>query len=99
MMQNDLFPVATRNNCPESSFVAEHKITKSGKRKSDYDLVISGLRKYPNSTGAELAYRLNVEVYTVRRRLSDAKSKGDAKITKQRVCQVAGTLASEWHIL
>lgn len=97
MNQIDIFPPAVHLNDPLSSYQAEARVTKSGKRKSNYIRILAILAVRYNITAAELADEHAFDPVEVRRRLSDARAKGDAEQTGQRKCRVAGTLAVTWR--
>lgn len=99
MSQIDIWPVASHSNDPLSSYKAEGRVTKSGKRASGCEQVLACLKKQDNITGAELAQRWGFEVYEARRRLSDLKAQGKAIQSGKRICRIAGTEAVTWRIV
>ena len=96
MNQLTIFPPATHSQDPVSSFKAESRETRSGRRETLYNRVLSALKSNPNVTGAELAQIMNIDKYSVRRRLSDCKNKNTAIQGESRVCKVDGELAVTW---
>lgn len=109
MVQADLFPPASHATDPASSFEAEARVTKSGKRKKDQDIVYDCLLLWPESTAAELHQKYTefqtrkgleatVDVVTFRRRLSDMKGKRVERRNELRICRVAGTRAAVWCV-
>lgn len=96
MNQLDFYPPASHKNDPVSSFIAEEKVTKSGKRKANINKVYNGLKEYPSCTGAELAHYLNMDKYEVRRRLNDLHKLGKANQGEHRQCRIAKSQAVTW---
>lgn len=92
-------PAAVHANDPASSYRAEERVTKSGKRATDRQIVEQAVRDWPNSTAAELHLHLFgcMDLITVRRRLDDLRKMGLAKQGEQRKCRIAGTLALTWY--
>lgn len=99
MNQLTIFPPASHSVDPRSSFQAEKRITKSGRRETLYNQVLSALKANPGVTGAELAQIMGIDKYSVRRRLSDCKNKNTAIQGESRVCKVDGELAVTWWVL
>lgn len=95
------FPPSVRKSDPLSSYEAEQRITKSGARQTQCEIVLDGLRRYPRHTSAELARRLGLDRYMVARRLADLADEkiGKArKIEPGRTCGVSGKRAVTWEV-
>ena len=103
------FPPSVHRDDPLSSFKAEAKVTKSGKRKANYGLVLHHLKNNPDRTGAQIHAAVmlasvlsggtskDLDVHEVRRRLSDAKARGEAIQTGDTICPIAGVHSVKWR--
>lgn len=99
-MQRTLFnqiPAVHRND-PITSYIAEDKITESGKRESHAKQVYEGLKRHPDVTNAELAAIIGLTYMQVERRLYDLKRLSRIVCTGNRKCTVNGTQCSTWRI-
>ena len=99
-MQADLFPPASHNHDPISSHEAEQRITQSGERKKQMDIVYKTLTEHQGSTGAELTKYCDLDKYQIRRRLSDLREMGKVfrSVNKNVMCTVTKTRAAAWYI-
>ena len=95
------FPPASHSVDPPSSHLAEHAHTNSGQRKTNLHIVVNGLKQHRNSTGAELAHYLNMDVYEVRRRLSDAKGMTPPLVRQKgmRPCRINKKSSVVWDVV
>lgn len=84
-------PVAKRHD-PASS----HEAGRSVDRASQCAAVLECLTDSPGVTGAELAARYGMDVYQVRRRLSDLKATGRAYQEGSTKCSVTGRTSVLW---
>lgn len=88
---------------------AAERMVRSGRLSAHYMIVLTELRMFPGRTGAELERaiwmmlpfssqeeRAKINVYEVRRRLSDLKKLGLARQGATRKCAVAKTSAVTW---
>ena len=75
----DAIPVVHKYD-PSTSFKAEAKINKNGMRTNHAHIILRAVTCHPGLTALELAARLHMTEYQVRRRLSDLKNAG--KITR-----------------
>ena len=95
------FPGAVHANDPASSYQAEARVTKSGKRRTDMEAVFAVLQKFRGRTAAELhasnLLGMRMDCISVRRRLWDLERRGMARKGEQRKCKIAGTLAVTWY--
>ncbi len=89
---------ATHNNDSVTSFIAEDKITESGKRESHARQVYEGLKRHPDVTNAELAHIIGLEYMQVERRLYDLRIIGRIVRSGTKDCAVKGSLCSTWRI-
>jgi len=100
------FSPATRISHPDTSRIAEKKITESGTRKFHCDIVLATLHQYNGSTTGELAphtqevepNRLLTEEQ-VHKRMNDLVRRKEIKRCKERDCKVKGSLCTEWRII
>lgn len=69
------FPRAHRND-PRSSHEAAAAGEASGTFQRQAERVLAGLRSYTNCTSAELARHLGMDLYAVRRRLTELEAAG-----------------------
>ena len=72
------FSPSTRKSHPDTSRIAEEKITKSGRRAAHCDIIIGALSIYNGSTSAELAEHLkgtltHAQIWRRRKDLVDHK--------------------------
>lgn len=93
------FPRAHRND-PRSSHEAAAAIERSGKAKSDAIRVYEGAKVHQNHTSAELAQALGMELYAVRRRLTELEAIGKIQRidpTENTVpCAISGKRVCRW---
>ncbi len=89
-------PPASHYSDPESSYLAEEEITKSGKRREQHILTYKAVKKYPNMTSAELAQCSGLDRAMLARRLPELTP----HIIKsgQRICDMNNTSAVTWCI-
>ena len=98
MQQQLLFPIASKNTDPDTSRIAEERITVTGIRgkqsRQVYDLVV----KHPGSTSRELAAFSSGELdrWQVARRLPDLQTSGMVRKGPVRKCKIDGTKAVTW---
>ena len=91
---NDMRPPASHRNDPESSYLAEDRANKSGRRYSDQKTAYRAVRDYPSLTSAELAFRTGLDRSMLARRLPELTPhviKG-----KSRTCDINDSLAVTW---
>ncbi len=77
---------------PETSEIAEAKITKSGKRTTHCMQVLAGLARNDGVTNGELADIIEMKYIDVVRRMSDLKDKGLARVGFKKYCAINRTL-------
>ena len=68
------FRPASHVHDPSTSRAAEAAVTKSGQRQRDLDVVMGAVRAAPGRTASGYAVMLDMDIYAVRRRLTDAKN-------------------------
>jgi len=89
---------ATHTVDPITSFVAEDKISKSGKRQAHIKTVIDVLEKCPELTYSEIAVRCGLSDMQVERRLCDLKKTGIVKVAAERICSIKKSLCSTYYL-
>lgn len=96
-------PPASGNTDPVTSYRAEERITKSGKRQTQADLVHDFLTRFPRHTSAELAHRIKPGCiktrFMVARRLPDLLHLERAAQVGRRLCQQTGEECVVWESL
>lgn len=98
MIQQTLtFPSASKNIDPVTSYRAEEKITKSGKRKTQAMQILEALKQYPRHTSAELAEKTIFNRYQVARRLPDLLHNNLVRQRESRICRVTGSESITWE--
>jgi len=88
---------ATKRNDPESSYQAEQRMNKSGKRASQQRLVSELVDQFPGYTSAELARKawqtgVDLDRPTLARRLPEVCIKGVSV-----KCRINKTMAVTWY--
>ena len=109
MNQRTLFddppnPVCHRHD-PASSRTAAERVTRSGQRQRNADLVADLVRRYSGRTAIELwtlacdeTRAVLKEPQEVRRRMCDLQAVGRVVPGEQRLCSVRGTLMITWTL-
>lgn len=92
------FPPASRASDPATSRQAEAKITHSGQRQSQADMVAELVKRYPGRTTAELALLGPFDRYQVARRMADLIAVGRVTRGTPRRCETNGTNAHTHYI-
>ncbi len=95
-MMPDVQTPASHKLDPESSYQAESRINKSGKRRQQQVETYRAVKKYPNMTSAELAQCSGLDRAMLARRLPELTPhviKGDS-----RICDINDSLAVTWVI-
>ena len=100
MTQRPIFPPASHRNDPATSHEAEAAVTKSGQRATHALLVLRELKANPAGlTAPEIAAMLRLEIYQVRRRLTDLKDAGLVERTDRvRVWGKTGRGQCVWRV-
>jgi predicted HTH transcriptional regulator len=93
------FSTATRKSHPDTSRIAEHNITKSGKRAAHCKIILKTLRQHNGSTSGELSLYCELTKEQIHHRMNDIVENGDIKRGDPRKCQVKKTKCSTWWIL
>ena len=96
-----LFAPLARTSDPQTSHDAADKLVKSGKRKSQVDLVVEAVARHPGLTYMELAdlddNTLNAQQFS--KRIPDARGEGLIESVKDKECTVTGMWAATWRIV
>lgn len=94
---------ATRTTDPESSHIAEERVTLTGIRGRQAVRVFLCLRRHDGSTAGELGQYLDNNSYRGRqiagRRLNDLKIAGWVSSGKMRHCNVCNQKCQTWYIV
>lgn len=98
LFDRDQFPPASRADDPSTSKAAEQRVTRSGARKRQVDIVLQAVTSYPGRTAVELTTACQLDRYQVSRRLADLEHQGRVRKGKRRVCAIQKTDAHEWHL-
>lgn len=98
LFNGEEFPPASRSDDPSTSKAAEQRVTRSGARKSQAEIVLQAVISYPGRTAVELTTACQLDRYQVSRRLADLDHQGRVRKGKRRVCAVQKTDAHEWHL-
>ena len=85
----------SKNTDPITSHLAGDKITKTGKRQRQVELVAGLVQENPNKTSAELAALSGYDRAMIARRLPDAEGTYIERGEK-RICTVKNTLGQTW---
>jgi hypothetical protein len=96
LFDREEFPPASRADDPSTSKAAEQRVTRSGARKTQADIVLQAVVAYPGRTAVELTTVCQLDRYQVSRRLADLEHQGRVRKGKRRVCAVQKTDAHEW---
>ena len=94
-MKDDLNHLSHSDD-PETSREAIENLESSGIRATHAEMVLQAVREHPGRTGSEIAKALGLELYQVRRRLSDLKAAGRVQHGEIRACEVNGTRMATW---
>lgn len=92
-----IFPPATHRADPLTSYKAEERITKSGKRQTQAERVLDALKRYPNRTPGELSRDSGLDYYVIHRRLADLKANNLAHVTGRRECETGRGECQVWN--
>lgn len=93
MTQHHLFH---KHDPPTSSeAIDNHKA--SGAHQTHMQLVLKAVKCYPGLTACEIAEKIRLKEYQVRRRLSELKRDGKIKYGERRMCSVKGTGMMTWE--
>ena len=92
-----VLPPASATNDPITSYIAERRITRSGKRRNQCEIVLDALRRYPNRTAGELARDTGLDYYMLSRRLSDLGYNHLAAAKAKRQCEAGHGLCQVWQ--
>jgi len=87
---------AAKTKDPLPSYIAEEKITLSGARDRQIDLVLSCIRRSSGKTSKELALIFELDRHMVARRLADLKNRDKAFQGHIRECGVSGIKSVTW---
>jgi len=94
----DIKTPASHLNDPETSYIAESNINKSGKRFSNQKLITDFVKRHPGLTAAEIGHLTGLGQHECSRRLSELTN-----VTVRRgnkfLCSIKGTLMMVWHPL
>ena len=102
MSIDDEFPNPIAHNVdPQSSHTAAQRVTKSGARKAQAEIVFELVTANPESTAVELlaaqaAGPAALGEYQIRRRLTDLLKKGRIIQVIERPCRVRGSQMVTW---
>lgn len=86
---------ATHNGDPETSFLAEQRMNKSGKRKTHQDIITDFVRQHPKHTAAEIGDETGLGQHECSRRLSELKNI-TVEHSEKRRCRINGTPMMTW---
>ena len=96
-MMTNHWPAATRTTDPGSSAAAEAEITDSGHRRTQAEIVLDAVRRYPGRTAHELVKHIEtLDNVQITRRLNDLVHQGDVKRGSVRGCGVTHRRAVSW---
>lgn len=93
------FRPASANNDPVTSHKAEAKVTKSGHRQTQAELVLEALKRRPLHTSAELAEAMGADRFMVARRLPDLMHNNLVRQCGKRECTVTRLESVTWEAL
>ncbi len=89
-------PIARATDLP-TSHAAAAEVTGNGSRASQQQRVLEGLRAYANCTSRELAAHINMDRYSVARRLPELLKPGLVVQGESRRCSVGNRPAVTWR--
>ena len=89
---------ASHLNDPETSYIAEGNINKSGKRFSHQKRIVDYVKRYPGHTAGEIGFATGLGQIECSRRLSELNQVTVYRSNKRR-CTIKGTLMMVWHPL
>lgn len=92
-------PPISRNTDPDSSHLAGEKVTKSGKRRRQMDILLDLVGRRPGMTATEMVDYCHLDRYQISRRLADLKNVGRIYQGATRRCHVRGSMMVTWHIV
>ncbi len=92
------YPPATRRTDPASSRLAEKKLSHSGRRQAQADLVLKLVETLEGSTSRELANVSILDRYQVSRRLADLEHVHKVRKGRQRLCTVGQRPMVTWWL-
>ena len=95
------FSPATRVSHPDTSRIAEERITKSGRRQSHCSMILNCLREHNGATSAELAQYIPLTKEQVHKRMHDlVENKYIKRCDKgeERICSVKRSFCCTWWI-
>lgn len=95
MSQRNLWPPSSHRGDPAPAQQAEARITRSGKRQTQCDLVLELVRKNPGKTAIELGELSGLGHVPAQRRLSDLKNLD--KVHNGGTRAYAGRRISTWY--
>jgi hypothetical protein len=91
-------PLSHRNNSL-GSYQAEDRVLKSGKLQEQIAAVYNALKRYPNTTSAELTRLSDLDRYMVARRLPVLAGRGLIERGPERMCSVCHSACFTWRAL
>lgn len=87
---------ASHRNDADTSYIAEERITRSGKRHTHQQLIAQCIARLPGLTCAEIAGHTGLEYIEVNRRISEVCTAGRAHRGPKRSCPIRGSDCSTW---
>ena len=92
------FSKASRRSHPETSHIAESRITKTGSRQRHCDIILNTLREHNGSTSAELACYSPLTPEQCHKRMADLIQNEYIRRGDKRICRVKKTQCCTWWI-
>jgi hypothetical protein len=89
---------ASHKQDPASSFEAEAKITASGKRAIQRQIVLEAVQRFPGRTSAELAVDAGLDRPMVARRLPELRARSQVVMGAVRESRIGGKAVTWWIV-
>lgn len=96
-----LFDIArSHRDDPETSKTAARQMNKSGKARTNAEIVLDAVRQWPDRTSTELGSVCEgLDLAEIRRRLTDLRQHGLIEATGSRPCKVKLTKQTTWGVV
>ena len=97
------FPRA-KSSDPRSSHEAAAEMERSGRDKAQTEAVLAALKRHDGATTAELALWSGMDLYAVRRRMTELASGKDGRVHQEKPtddiepCEVSGKRVCRWWV-
>lgn len=88
---------ASRASDPESSYAAEDRVTRSGKRYEQQLQIAAAVARTPGMTGAQIAAVTGIDYYDVMRRISEVCTAKQAMEGPIVLCEIRRTMCRTWY--